>query len=183
MLGVLVRTAGLMVLAPPTPVAWWPGARTLPDSVMRRLPRAIGRIAMPLDGGQPTPARVITAAEPEPVLMAAPWGEPASPFVGVMVSTRQVPLSWLRPEAPAGRALPMPVTFVPVASPPTLARHTTVPRAATITELPRAPRTMPQVSAVGHHGTIGRFRRAAALAVGLLVSLVAVEAAARSGRR
>ncbi len=177
MVGVQVRATGLMAVAPSTPGAWWPGARMLPDSVMRRLPRAMGRIAIPVDDGRAATVRVAGPAEPELVALTAPWGEPTSPFAGVTVSTRQVPLSWLRPERPVGRAVPMPIRADP------LPASVPIARPATITELPRTPRAVPQVPAVGHRGPIGRFRRAAALALGLLVSLVAVEAAARSGRR
>jgi hypothetical protein len=114
--------------------------------------------------------------------MTAPWGEPLTPFAGVTVSTRQVPLSWLRPEPPAGRAAPMVITSVPMSASVASGMPAAVPH-ATITQLRRSPRTMPPAAAAGQHGAFGRFRRAAALAVGLLVSLVAVEAAARSGRR
>ena len=175
MVAVQVRATGPLAVAPSTPGAWWPGARMLPESVMRRIPRAMGRIAIPVTDGRA--ATVPAPAEPEPMAMTAPWGEPTSPFAGVTVSTRQVPLSWLRPERPMGRGVPVPVVAGPLAASGATARP------ATITELPRAPRTVPQLPATGPRGPIGRFRRAAALAVGLLVSLVAVEAAARSGRR
>ena len=201
----LTRAAILIAVAPPAPVSWWPGARTLPESVLSRLPggasRAIDRlevtrlrpsgtrvVAIPIDGGRATPRRNV--ATPAVAAMTAPWGEPASPFAGVTVTTAWVPREWLRPGPLDGtiiqlprttlaRAVATPAASGSPASPPTI----NAPR-ATVTALPRQMRTWPDAPATpGLMRSFGRFRRAAALAVGLLVSLVAVEAAARSGRR
>jgi hypothetical protein len=192
---VLARASILMAVAPSVPVAWWPGARALPDSVIRRLPRPVAPdrittlypsgsrvIAIPVDGGRPVPSR--RAAPPVgPVLAAAPWGEPLLPFAGVTVSTCQVPRQWLRSESLAAQVIAMPRAR-PKSAPPTPAPPTSaspMPRHATIIQLPRQPRQWPP--AIDQRRPHGRFRRAAALALGLLLSLVAVEAAARSTRR
>ena len=109
MIGVLARASMLLAVAPSAPVAWWPGSRTLPDSVLRRLPRVVQPqqvtrlfpsgspvVAIPVEGARPVPSR---RPDPPvgPMLAAAPWGEPAVPFAGVTVSTCQVPRQWLRP--------------------------------------------------------------------------------------
>jgi hypothetical protein len=172
---VLARASMLLAVAPVSPVSWWPGAHTLPESVLRRLPNSGYRgqtatlqpsgtrvIAIPVEGGRAA-IRPRTLVAPLPGAMAAPWGEPLVAFAGVTVSTCQVPHAWLRPATK------------PVAAP--------APR-ATITPLRRQPRAWPPVqSVVSRPGPHGRFRRAATLALGLFVSLVAVEAAARSTRR
>jgi hypothetical protein len=92
--------------------------------------------------------------------MRAPWAE-ADPVSGVSVRTSLVPAAWLRPlvaSRPAGDGSPLPVSSSP---------------ADRLTGQ-RAPIPVP---------TSTRIRRAAMMAFGVLVSLVAVEAAARVGRR
>ena len=74
-----MRAAGLMALAPPTPVAWWPGARSLPDSVVRRLPRAKDRVALPVDGGRSATGQVVTPPRPEPIGHDRTLGRAADP--------------------------------------------------------------------------------------------------------
>jgi len=200
-LRVLARASLLLAVAPPLPSDLWPGARTLPDSVLRRLPRAIvpaqvtvrpasgtRMIAIPVDGGRPVPARR-PASPTGPVIEAAPWGEPLVPFAGVTVSTYLVPQEWLRSGnrtakvIEVSRARPVPVMSpLPVAPPLAIPPP---PRQATITQFPHQPRPWPgAVAAAGvqrrHHG---RFRRAATLAVGLLISFVVLEAAGRIAHR
>lgn len=187
MFRVLARASILLAVAPPVPVAWWPGARTLPESVLRRLPRIVQParvttlypsgtrvVAIPIDGGRPVPSRRSTSPGGS-VMIAAPWGEPLVPFAGVTVSTCEVPRQWLRSEARTGDVIALPVARRALT--PTPAAH------ATITQLPRQPRQWPAPVAASPRGAHGRFRRAVTLALGLLVSLVAVEAAARSSRR
>ncbi|MCY7417214.1 MAG: hypothetical protein LH650_01725, partial [Chloroflexi bacterium] len=97
-----------------------------------------------------------------------PWGEPLVPFAGVTVTTCEVPRAWVRPARPT-----MPAVVAPALTP-----------RATITQLPRPPRAWPPVqSVISRPGPHSRYRRAATLALGLFVSLIAVEAAARSSRR
>ena len=95
--------------------------------------------------------------------MVAPWREP-DPVPGVVLRTKAVPATWLR-------------------RPPVVASHPAISPTATVEEPRRAlaqplarrePRPMPASV---------RIRKAAMMAFGLLVSLVAVEAAARVGRR
>ncbi len=180
MIRVLAWASMLLAVAPASPVSWWPGAHTLPESVLRRLPNGPYRgdttalrpsgsrvIAIPVGSGAAAPLPR-TGARTQSSTISAPWGEPRVPFAGVTVTTCEVPRAWVRPARP---------TMPPVvASAPT-------PR-ATITQLPRQPRAWPPVqSVISRPGPHSRFRRAATLALGLFVSLVAVEAAARSGRR
>jgi len=187
---VLARMSILLAVAPPAPVAWWPGARTLPESVLRRLPRVVRPdqvttlypsrsrvIAIPVDGGRPVPPRNSTLAS-GPAITAAPWGEPLVPFSGVRVATCQVPRQWLRPEARTAEVIAL-SDVRPVLAPPApqAARH------ATTVHLPGQPRQWPASAVNDQPRSHGRFRRAATLALGLLVSLVAMEAAARSTRR
>ena len=175
----------LLAVAPPAPVAWWPGSRTLPESVLRRLPRVVPTdrlatlrpsgvtvVAIPVDGGRPVPSR--RAPGPVgPVLAGAPWGEPLAPFAGVTVTTCQVPRQWLRPETiPEVIAMPLARTLAAAVAAP-------LPPRATITQFPRQPRPWPTPVEQRPHG---RFRRVATLALGLLISFVAVEAAARTSR-
>jgi hypothetical protein len=200
-LRVLARASLLLAVAPSLPSDPWPGARTLPDSVLRRLPRAImpaqvtvrpasgtRMIAIPVDGGRPVPPRR-PASPAGPVIAAAPWGEPLVPFAGVTVSTCLVPQEWLRSgtrtaeviEVSRARAVPMmsPLLLTPPlsVSPPA--------RQATITQFPHLPRPWPGTVAVvgAQRRPHGRFRRTATLAVGLLISLVVLQAAARTTRR
>jgi len=177
---VLVRASMLLVVAPASPVSWWPGAHTLPESVLRRLPNARHRgdttalrpsgarvISIPVDGGAATPLPR-TSATTQPGTIGAPWGEPRVPFAGVTVTTSEVPRAWVRPARPT-----MPAVVAPALT-----------HRATITQLPHQPRAWPPVqSVISRPGPHSRFRRAATLALGLFVSLVAVEAAARSSRR
>lgn len=198
MFRVLLRASILLAVAPPVPVSWWPGARTLPESVLRRLPNGGARgadrghvvtlhpsgarvVAIPIGGGRAVPLRE-SAVSAGAVVVAAPWGEPVIPFAGVTVSTCQVPRVWLRPETQRTDIIPMPVSRTVVTH--AASRAATAAPSATITHLPRQPRTWPTTpAAIGRHGAHGRFRRAVTLALGLFVSLVAVEAAARSSRR
>ncbi len=141
LLGAMARATMLLVVAPPAPVAWWPGARTLPDSVLRRLPRVaqptrVARllptgalvVAIPVDGGRPVPSRRSRAAL-GPVLDAAPWGEPRVPFAGVTVTTCQVPGHWLRSEAHTADVIAMPMARATavVPAPPSAGDHHPVP--------------------------------------------------------
>ncbi len=198
MFGVLARATMLMAVAPPVPVSWWPGARALPESVLRRLPNAGTRrverapvtghvssgariIAIPVDGGHTVGVHDAPTIERIVASMTAPWGEPPVPFLGVTVSTCEVPRSWLRATPMGGTVIPMRSARVSTTPAP---RAAVAPaRRATIIELPRQPRALPPVAALGVARSRGRFRRALTLAFGLLLSLVAVEAAARSGRR
>jgi hypothetical protein len=202
--GVLARATMLMAVAPPVPVSWWPGASTLPESVLRRLPGAGTRRVerAPVTGHPPSSARIIAipvddgrrvgnhdapAIERIVASMTAPWGEPPVPFLGVTVSTCEVPRSWLRDTPIGGTVIPMRaprVSTTPEERAGPAPRAAVAPaRRATIIELPRQPRALPPVAALGVARSRGRFRRALTLAFGLLLSLVAVEAAARSGRR
>ena len=187
MFGVLARATILIAVAPPAPVAWWPGARTLPESVLRWLPRIAQSgsvirmlpsgarvVAIPVDGGRPVPARR-AAAPVGPVLAAAPWGEPPVPFAGVTVSTCQVPLHWLGSGSGVAEVIAMPIVRGAAAeTPPPLSQ-------ATITQFPRRPQ--PGHTPIAPRRSRGHFRRMVTLALGLIVSLVALEAAARSSRR
>jgi hypothetical protein len=181
---VLARAFILLAAAPSAPVGSWPGARTLSDSVLRRLPTFVRPehvtmlspsgsrvVTIPVDGGRPVPSRR-PAPPVGPVLAAAPWGEPLVPFAGVTVSTCQIPQLWLRSESRAAEVIPM-TRERPVPVPPP-AQH------ATITQFPRRPLHWP--AAVDQHRPHGRLRRVATLALSLLVSLVVMEAAARTSR-
>jgi hypothetical protein len=115
--------------------------------------RAAERIAVPVH-------RPVDAA------MMAPWGEP-DPVPGVVMRTSLVPSDWLRPTPPA--TTPPTVMSIEPAVPARPQRTAAQPSAA-----PPPVRPVP---------TSVRIRKAAMMAFGLLVSLVAVEAAARVGRR
>lgn len=205
MIRVLARASLLLAIAPPMPVSWWPGAHTLPDSVLRRLPNGATRIIDPatLTSLRPSGARVISipvrggpsaaitgvpqrpgSSLPGPRMVAAPWGEPSVAIPGVTITTCEVPRAWVRPQSPSLR--PGGATVIPIRAanmPATGSAVAPTPR-ATITPFPHQPRTWEPTPAVPpRRQAHGRFRRAATLALGLLVSLVAVEAAARSGRR
>jgi hypothetical protein len=59
-----------------------------------------------------------------------------------------------------------------------------IARPATVTGVAQSPaRSLARRRPIRQPSAASRFRRAAALALGLLVSVVAVEAAARAGRR
>ncbi len=190
LLRVLAQASLLLAVAPSVPGAWRPGARPLSESVLRRLSRpSVARsmttllpsrsrvVAIPIDGGRRSSVSTPTQAA-GPVLVAAPWGEPRVPFAGVTVSTCEVPRHWLRPEPRVADIIPMPGSRpVLAAAVPPVTRH------ATISQLPRQPRHWPATVVSEPQRPHGRLRRAATLALGLLVSLVAVEAAARSTRR
>jgi hypothetical protein len=178
-----------MVVAPPAPVAWSPGTPPLTDALRARVlagavsaaERAVqvlpasGRrvVAVPMDTAirriigepaSPSARRVVIPVDRAPgVPRVAPWGEP-EPVPGVAVRTSAVPATWLqRPSVAAGRTEPAPAV---------MARQ---PRPASVQPVAhREPRPMPASV---------RIRKAAMMAFGLLVSLVAVEAAARVGRR
>ena len=62
----------------------------------------------PSTAGRATPRRNV--ATPSVPAMAAPWGEPASPFAGVTVTTSWVPREWLRPGPLDGTIIQMPRT-------------------------------------------------------------------------
>ncbi|MFN8519807.1 MAG: hypothetical protein U0667_10560 [Chloroflexota bacterium] len=99
----------------------------------------------------------------------APWAT-AVMVPGVTIRTSQVPADWLRPPAPSRGPVPdaapggIAAWVAPAPATPPRTRVATRP----------AERPLPASA---------RIRRAAVMAVGLLVSLVAVEAAARVGRR
>lgn len=158
--------------------------RRVPEQA--RVPVA-ARVRVPVVGprdmgtGAPSRARV-------------PWDEPV-PVSGVTVRTSQVPTSWLRPTAPSPVVAPRPLVPTPVV--PTSVATTPV----VLTPLVPTP-VVPTISQAQtgslERGAPGpttvrrderpvpastRLRRAAMMAFGLLVSVVAVEAAARVGRR
>jgi hypothetical protein len=183
--------ATLLVIAPPAPVAWSPGTPPLTESLRARViagagsaaERAIevlpvtGRrvVAVPVDAAmrwiigtqvRGIDGRVAIPVGASPVAsLVAPWGEP-DPVAGVTMRTSTIPSSWLR--APV--AVPREHAAAEVTAAMEAPRPTPAPR----TLQRREPRPMP---------TSVRIRRAAVMAFGLLVSLVAVEAAARVGRR
>lgn len=200
-LRVLARASMLLAIAPPLPSDLWPGVRALPGSVLRLLPRPVvpaqvavrpasgtRMIAIPVDGGRPVPSRR-PASSAGPVIAAAPWGEPLVPFVSVTVSTCLVPQEWLRSGIRTAevigvsRARPVPVMSPPPVTPPL--SFPPPARQATISQFPHEPRPWPgTIAAAGaQRRRHGRFRRATTLAVGILISLVALEAAARATRR
>jgi hypothetical protein len=162
----------LMVVAPSAPVAWWPGAAPLTGSLLRRLPaRATAPAPRPITT-LPVSGREVVAlrVEGDP---ACPWGEPDG-VSSVVIRTSIVPSHWLRPvAAPRVAATTNWWSEADVADVPS-----PVAAVATPSPMPR-----PQDRQPPQPTTAARLRRAAALAVGLLVSLVAVEAAARAGRR
>ena len=160
----LARATMLMVVAPSAPVAWWPGAAPLTDSLRRRLPvrtvAPVRRVTTFLAAS----GREVVAIPVRSAGMCAPWGEP-EPIAGVVIHTSPVPTAWLAPAAvgvPVGSVAPTPLVSTPAS--------------ATRSVVAQTPHRSRGPAAA-------RFRRAAALVVGLLVSLVAVEAAARAGRR
>jgi hypothetical protein len=185
--------ASRAVIAPSTPVAWSPGTPPLSESLRARVLAGAGSAAeravrvMPATG-RPVVAlrveaprrRVIGSLEPRPATapripvpvahavstMGAPWGEP-DPVPGVVMRTSLVPLDWLRPSM--------------TASPPALA-PTVASQVHPIPVMP-APLPAPARSDMRPMPASVRIRKAAMMAFGLLVSLVAVEAAARVGRR
>ncbi len=162
----------LEVTAPPGPVAWSPGMPPLSESLRARIragagAQAVGALTvLPASGrrvvGVPVGSAVRHAvASVVGRWMPAPWGD-VDPVRSVTVRTSPVPAAWLRPPAASrpmddGARHP-PSTSIPVHRP--TGQRTPVP--------------VP---------TSTRIRRAAMMAFGVLVSLVAVEAAARVGRR
>ncbi len=164
----LARATMLMVVAPSAPVAWWPGAAPLTGSLLRRLSARASRpiTTLPVSGREVVALRV----EGDP---ACPWGEPDG-VSSVVIRTSIVPSHWLRPvAAPRVAATTNWWSEADVADVPS-----PIAVVATTSPTPR-----PQDRQPPQPTTAARLRRAAALAVGLLVSLVAVEAAARAGRR
>ena len=183
----LTRTT-LLVVAPSTPVAWSPGAAPLSDSLRARVLAGAGSAAvravavMPTSGrrvvsvpvGQqrdaarpavPSAARIAVPVQRPAESMVAPWGEP-DPVKGVVMRTSLVPAHWLRPTAVPPPARPV------VAPEPAMAPRSHAP----VVTIPVRPDVRPVPASV-------RIRKAAMMAFGVLVSLVAVEAAARVGRR
>lgn len=199
-----VAHAAITVIAPPGPVAWSPGMPPLSESLRTRIRAGAGSAAgravsvLPASGRRVVGVAVETgrrvavgtgrvavetgrrvaietgrfetgrvAEAPAGSWMRAPWGD-VGPMPGVTVRTSPVPVDWLRPPVATlprdGNAVaPAPVpTSPPVQTP---VRHPTGQR---------TPVPVP---------TSTRIRRAAMMAFGLLVSFVAVEAAARVGRR
>jgi hypothetical protein len=178
-----------MVVAPSAPVAWSPGSPPLTDALRARVlagaasaaERAIqvlpasGRrvVAVPMDTamrriiGTPSTVAVRRVAIPigpaSTPITVAPWGEP-DPVPGVVLRTQAVPTTWLgRPSLARSHADTTP------------AATADAPRPGPVQPVARRePRPMPASV---------RIRKAAMMAFGLLVSLVAVEAAARVGRR
>jgi hypothetical protein len=174
-----------MVIAPPAPVAWSPGTPPLTGSLRARVLAGAGSAAeraievLPASGRRVVAVPVDTAVRwivgdhrgttriAVPVGYAArtsvaPWGEP-DPVPGVVMRTDTVPSGWLRSATSRPN---VPVATAVIDEP----RRMPLPRPM----VRREPRPMP---------TSMRIRRAAMMAFGLLVSLVAVEAAARVGRR
>jgi hypothetical protein len=182
-----------LVIAPPAPVAWSPGTPPLSDSLRSRVlagagaERAIsvmpasGRrvVSVPVGMTPPDasdgPRRPITERVVIPVTSvprAAPASTPwavADPVPGVVARTSVVPADWLRPPVSPSRRPVAAVVAPPVVRPG--------PRTPT-----HAPRPTPRHAERALPASV-RIRRAAVMAFGLLVSLVAVEAAARVGRR
>lgn len=185
----------LMVIAPPGPVAWSPGMPPLSESLRARIRAGAGArvaravtvlpdpgrrvVGVPVDSAdrrgatasaratglaratasaEVTGSAVATVATP---WMRAPWGD-VDPVSGVSVRTAPVPAAWLRP----------PLASRPMDNATHRTRASSVPVHHPIGQ--RAPVPVPAST---------RIRRAAMMAFGLLVSLVAVEAAARVGRR
>lgn len=182
-IGAVLLRATFLAVAPVAPVTWRPATRGIP--AQRRVARMPGTgarvVAIPVGPG-PLEARAIDLPRPlSEATLRAPWGEPATPFTGVTVTTARVPEAWLRPPArPIATIIPIRPSQV-IAPALTTPAHPPVP--ATIVHLPRAPRAVPPAPAAGTHRPRGRLRGGLTLAVGLIVSLVAVEVAARSGRR
>lgn len=188
--------ATLLVIAPPAPVAWSPGTPPLSDSLRARVLAGAGSIAeravavLPASGrrvvGLPVgatlrpasvhdrPRRPVgervaipVAAVPSAASVDTPWAT-AEAVPGVAVRTSRVPAEWLRPFVPPSQR--------PVGALARLPRPTPEPGLAAARPRPaRQPERALPASV--------RLRRAAVMAFGLLVSLVAVEAAARVGRR
>ena len=168
MFRVLERATGLLAIAPLEQTT----------RARRSAPAANGRVAILID---PLPAAP----------MPAPWGEPAEPFPWVVVSTRLwtdvypgmdrrgVIAADIPRVRPAGRPIDIvrrPATPLTPASEPTYTRPTLVgAHDPTPTPAERKRR-----AARPRRGFVARL---VLLAIGLLVSLVAVEAAARVNRR
>jgi hypothetical protein len=178
--------ATFLVIAPSAPVAWSPGVAPLSESLRARVLAGAGSAAeravtvLPASGRRVVSVPVEAAVRrvvgiavggpgPSPIgrWVRAPWTEP-EPVPGVVVRTSLVPAVWL--------------------APPTPGRHATGSgRPAPPVEQTIAP-IRPVHSPTGQYAVVPlpastRVRRAAMMAFGLLVSLVAVEAAARVGRR
>lgn len=211
MLRALTRMT-LLVVAPPAPVAWSPGTAPLSETLRARVLAGAGTVAeravavMPASGrrmvavpvgtamrrmgipdahGRPvreriaipvtTPSAVTPSVAPPSVAPLAgapagraPWAT-AEAVPGVTIRTSQVPVEWLRPPAAAPRPVP----------------DAAAGRVAVVAPAPAAPARSPVATRPAERPlpASARIRRAAVMAVGLLVSLVAVEAAARVGRR
>jgi hypothetical protein len=189
--------ATLLVVAPSAPVAWSPGTAPLSETLRARVLAGAGSaahravavlpasgrrvVAVPVDVamrrviGTAAGPRVALHVErprpdverPSPAPMTAPWGEPDR-VPGVVTRTAVVPPSWVRP--PAAIRTSVDTASVDVAAVSTT-RHAGLVRPAR-----GRPELRPMPPSV-------RIRKAAMMAFGLLVSLVAVEAAARVGRR
>lgn len=184
----------LPIVAPPAPVAWSPGTPPLSESLRARVRAGAGSVAdhvvtmMPASGRQvvavpvgaamrrlggadrpPRPAaeRIAVPVAPVEAPVGVPWPS-AVPVEGVVVRTSRVPVEWLRPSTPSSR---------PPAGPLVAAHRASEPGAIATVARPTARRAERGLPASV------RIRKAAVMAFGLLVSLVAVEAAARVGRR
>jgi hypothetical protein len=195
----LARTT-LLVVAPSAPVAWAPGAVPVSDSLRARILAgagttagramavmpATGRRVMSLPIGTAVPdgdtARVrrpMSERIAVPVgasgTVDAPWGELAE-VEGVVVRTSPVPTHWLRPPVPMTASVTTSVATTAVAASPS----DIAPAAPA-----RAPAPRPRGATIDERvaSTSVRIRKAAMMAFGLLVSVVALEAAARVGRR
>jgi hypothetical protein len=203
--------ATFLVIAPSAPVAWSPGVTPLSESLRARVLAGAGSAAeravtvLPASGRRvvsiPVEAavrralgipvgtavgrgvgipvgRAVGRAAGHPIDLTrlsatfgrwirAPWTEP-EPVPGVVIRTSLVPSVWLAPQNPV--------------------RHADMPgRHATVAD-PVIAAGRPVHSPTGQQKVVPlpastRVRRAAMMAFGLLVSLVAVEAAARVGRR
>lgn len=193
--------ATLMVIAPSAPVAWSPGTPPLTETLRARVIAGAASAAeraievLPVSGRRVVVVPVETAVRrviaersrssdrrvalpvgaPSTGTLMAPWGVP-EPVPGVVVRTNAVPVTWLR-RPPAG---PPSVVTAAVAVPAPRSAPRPAPAQRPETEQRPEPAPRPEPRPVP---TSMRIRKAAVMAVGLLVSLVAVEAAARVGRR
>lgn len=162
MFRVLERATGLLVIAPPE-------RTTRPR---RSAPAANGRLAIPIE---PVPAAP----------MLAPWGEPAEPFPWVVVSTRLWTDAWPgmgRADVAQARAVERPIDIVarPATPPPPAPVQTRTPPVLVAHDPTSVP--VPRLRGAPRPRR-GFVARVALLAIALLVSLVAVEAATRASRR
>jgi hypothetical protein len=181
--------ATLLVIAPPAPAGWSPGTAPLSESLRARIRAGAGSPAERAVSVLPESGRRVVSVPVEaavrrvvgipigrgsthaPVPMTrAPWGD-AEPVPGVVVRTSVVPSAWLR--RPTAWLRPVAATH---ASGPDHRSSGPPPAHHPVPNPTRQRDTLPMPTST-------RVRRAAVMAFGLLVSLVAVEAAARVGRR